>query len=73
MFAIITPPPPDAKLRFSLLASFLHWIEIRRHYSELSARRQWMENFSDGRLIKSKMQKLQDLPFAKLTAALITK
>jgi len=32
-----------------------------------------MENFSDDRLIRNKIQKLQDLPFAKLTAALITK
>jgi hypothetical protein len=31
-----------------------------------------MENFSDDRLIKNKTQKLQDLPFAKLTAAPIT-
>jgi hypothetical protein len=30
-----------------------------------------MENFSHDRLIKNKIQKLQDLPFAKLTATLI--
>jgi len=31
-----------------------------------------MENFSDDRLIKKKIQKLKDLPFAKLMAAIIT-
>jgi hypothetical protein len=63
--------PPRADLKFSLLASFLYWIEIIRDYSELRARRQWMENFSDDRLIENKSQKLQYLPYAKLTTALI--